>query len=530
MLAELSVTNLGVIPSLRLVLNVPGMTALTGETGAGKTLIVGAIDLLMGGRADPGVVRPGADEAVVEGRFLAGDDEIVLTRVVPSEGRSRAYVDGRLATAATLAELGQTLVDLHGQHQHQSLLSPVVQRAAVDRFGGINLEPLAKARAELSEIDKKLEALGGNERTRAREIDLLRFQLNEITEAGIEDPDEDASLEAQEDVLGDAIAHQEASAAAHEALAGDGAVLDLLGEAIAAIEARSPFGDVETRARALAAEATELATDLRAVGETIEPDPERLALLQERRRTIKDLCRKYGDDLASVIAYGADVARQLDDLESADERVAELEAKRLAVTKKVDAAAAKVGAARRKSAPKLLAEAATHLAGLAMPKARLEAAVGDEEPADDIEFLLAANPGLPAHPLSRAASGGELSRTMLAIRLVLSDSPPTLVFDEVDAGVGGEAALVVGRSLAKLGETHQVLVVTHLPQVAAWADHQVHVSKREADDTTVSEAHQLDGDERVVELSRMLSGNPESEVARRHAEELLADAASLRKR
>ncbi len=215
MLSELAVEDLGVISSLSIVLG-PGMTAVTGETGAGKTLIVGAIDLLMGGRADPQLVRPGADEARVEGRFLRGDEEVVLTRVIPRDGRSRAYIDGRLATVSALAEIGTGLVDLHGQHAHQSLLSPSVQRRALDRYGAVDLAPLKTAREHLAEIDRSLAALGGDERARAREIDLLRYQVDELAAAGLVDAAEDARLDAEEARLADAVAHREAAALAVE--------------------------------------------------------------------------------------------------------------------------------------------------------------------------------------------------------------------------------------------------------------------------------------------------------------------------
>ena len=213
MLSELAVTDLGVIRQLSLVLP-EGMVAVTGETGAGKTLVVEAIDLLMGGRAEPSMVRHGADEAVVEGRFVVAGDEVVLRRVVPASGRSRAYIDGALATAGALSELGATLVDLHGQHDHQSLLAPAVQREALDRFGAVDLEPLTRARQQLADVDRRLAELGGDERARAREIDLLRFQVDELSAAGIDDPDEDQRLAVEEDALADALAHQEAALAA----------------------------------------------------------------------------------------------------------------------------------------------------------------------------------------------------------------------------------------------------------------------------------------------------------------------------
>lgn len=529
MLIELAVRDLGVIPELSLVLD-RGMTAVTGETGAGKTLIVGAIDLLLGGRAEPSRVRPGRDEAVVEGRFVLDGSETVLRRVVPREGRSRAYIDGNLATAAALAELGQRLVDLHGQHAHQSLLATSVQRSALDRFAGVDLGPVTDARAVVAQIDAKLAALGGDRRARAREADLLRFQVRELDDAGIDDPDEDRRLEVEEDRLAGAVAHLEAAAAALESLRGDGGSLDALGAAIVALEGRRPFDELTTRLRSLAAELDDVVIELRASRDGIEDDPGRLAEVRARRNLLRELIRKYGDDLGEVVAYRAEAAARLADLDAHDEVVGGLEAARADAEALVRAAEAVVGRARRAAAPRLAAEVEAHLATLAMPGARLAVAVGDEDPGDDVAFLLAANRGGELGPLNRVASGGELARAMLGLRLVLSLGPPTLVFDEVDAGIGGDAAVAVGRSLAALAADRQILVVTHLPQVAAFADAQVRVAKRDEGDTTVADAVVLDADARVEEISRMLAGSSASARVREAAEELLAAADAARAR
>jgi DNA repair protein RecN (Recombination protein N) len=533
MLTELAVRDLGVIAEVRLVLG-PGMTALTGETGAGKTLLVDAIDLLVGGRADPSLVRPGSSEAVVEGRFVVGDPadpdaaEVVLSRVVPASGRSRAYVDGRLATVAELAEWGRRLVDLHGQHAHQSLLAPAVQRSILDRFGDVDLTDLQATRRRLVEIDAELAALGGDERARAREIDLYRFQVAELDAAALDDPAEDARLDAEENVLADASAHQLAAAGAAEILSGDGGAVDLVGRAIAELQGRSPFAEHEVRLRAVMAELTEVASDVRDAGEGIEQDPERLDAIRRRRQLLADLRRKYGDTLEDVIAYAEEARARLAELEGRDEAAAALDRERAEVRDALTRLEREVGSARRAAAPRLGAAITDRLVELAMPTARMEVAVGDDDPGDAVELLLCANPGSPMLPLAKTASGGELARAMLAVRLVLTSGPPTLVFDEVDAGIGGEAAVAVGAALAAVAADHQVLVVTHLPQVAAHAHHQVAVSKREQHGTTVSEARVLDHDERVVELSRMLAGT-DSEAARQHASELLASAGRARR-
>ncbi|HUF32626.1 MAG TPA: hypothetical protein VMN58_05385, partial [Acidimicrobiales bacterium] len=320
MLTELVVEDLGVIARLSLVLG-PGMTAVTGETGAGKTLVVTAIELLVGGRADVGVVRPGAEEARVEGRFVdAAGDEVVLARVVPATGRSRAYVDGRLAPVAALAELGAGLVDLHGQHDHQALLSVSTQRRALDRFGGVDLAELEQARARVAEIDADLAALGGDERSRAREIDLLRYQVEELERADLRDADEDASLAAEEDLLGDAASHREAAAAAHEALSGEGGAIDALGRAVAAVAGRSPLADVEGRLRGAAAELADATGEVRTAGESIIDDPARLEVIRERRHLLHELRRKYGESLGEVMAFADRARARLDELEGHDAR------------------------------------------------------------------------------------------------------------------------------------------------------------------------------------------------------------------
>jgi DNA repair protein RecN (Recombination protein N) len=536
MLIELHVADLGIVADLKLVLG-PGLTAITGETGAGKTLLVEALDLLVGGRADTTLIRDGASEARVEGRFLdpISDDEVVLARILPVEGRSRAYVEGRLATVAELAEVGMRFVDLHGQHAHQSLLAPAIQRSALDHFAGpAATDPLAEyraARAEQQRIDADLAALGGDERSRAREIDLLRFQIEEIEAAGLDDESEDVALEAEEALLADALAHREALAAAYGAV--ETSALDSVGAAATAISGRSPFAELAERLRAAQAELAELARELRVARDSIEDDPERLEAIRSRRHLLRELTRKYGETLADVRAYGVETTRRLQELEGYEKRGAELEAEGQAARQRAVNTASSLSRARLAAAGALANAITPHLRELAMPAAAFEVLVEPAEPTDDgadrVTFLLSANPGEPSRPLARVASGGELSRAMLATRVVLSEAPPTLVFDEIDAGIGGEAGAAVGRLLADLAGRHQALVVTHLAQVAAFADAQVVVEKRERGNRTVASAQGVAGEERVRELSRMLAGVGESTHARSHAAELL-DAAETFKR
>jgi DNA repair protein RecN (Recombination protein N) len=545
MLAELHVRDLGVISDLALIL-APGMTALTGETGAGKTLVVEAIELLVGGKADPMVVRPGAAEAVVEGRFTidtttaGSDDELIAGRTIPAAGRSRAYLQGRMATAAALAEATAGLVDLHGQHAHQSLLTPAAQREALDAFGRIELAPLEAAQAHRRQLERELEALGGDARARAHEIDLLRFQVQELDAAGLGDPAEDERLAAEEERLAGATAHRQAAALAAGLLASDDGAGDPLGQAVAAVAGRPPLADLEERLRALAAEAAELATDFRDAAESLEDDPLRLDEVRTRRQLLHQLCRKYGDDVPAVLAYADETRKRLAELESWEARATALDAARQAADAAVAAAEAAVRTARQEAAPKLGAAVQARLRNLAMPKARVDVTVGAQGAGEDVVFLLGANPGEEALPLARVASGGELARAMLALRLTLTGTVRgrdpkaagrTLVFDEVDAGVGGEAAIAVGQALAELARSggHQVLVVTHLAQVAACADQQIAVAKEVRAGRTIATAVVLDRTARVVELARMLSGQPDSLTARRHAEELLATSPKRRR-
>jgi DNA repair protein RecN (Recombination protein N) len=531
MLVELRVQDLGVIEAVTLELG-PGMTALTGETGAGKTLLVEALELLVGGRADPDLVRPGAEQALVEGRFVVDDEEVILARAVAAKGRSRAWVDGRMAPVSALAEAGARLVDLHGQHAHQSLLDPAAQRRVLDVFGGVDLADLEDARASVKELASELESLGGDERSRLREVDLLGHQLAEIEAARLGDVDEDEALAAEEERLAEAGALRQAAASALGALDADGAsatgasggALDQIGTARSALAGRAPLDFLNERLAALQAEAADLASELRQVIETWEDDPERLEEVRSRRNLLRELWRKYGEGVAKVVAYGEGVRRRLEALESVEERAAALQTELAAARAQLAVVEAEVGSARRRAAPELARAVAQRLRTLAMPRARLEVEVGEGDPGDDVTFLLGANPGEAVLPLAKVASGGELARAMLAVRLVVSEAPPTMVFDEVDAGIGGQAALAVGRSLAELAPDHQVLVVTHLAQVAAHARHQIVVRKESSGRRTVAHAESLDSETRVVELARMLSGQPESATARRHARELLAEA------
>ncbi len=528
MLVELRVENLGIISQLDLIVG-RGLTAITGETGAGKTLIVEALELLLGGRADATLVRSGAQEARAEARFVVGDREIVLARVLPQNGRSRAYIDGRMATAAELGELGRSLVDLHGQHDQQSLLFSAEQRSLLDSYAGSAatdaLDAVRAARRAVSAIDAELASLGGDERSRAREIDLLQFQTSEIVAAEIVEVGEEATITESIDRLADAEAHQEALDDAYRLL---DTGIDAVGAAVAGLDGRGPLDELVQRLRGAQADLAEIGHDVRIARENMIANPEQLEVLSARRQLLRELRRKYGESLADVVAFLVEAQDRLAALESHADRVASLTHERVERLGAAHAAAKELSDIRRRAVVPLSAAVTEQLQTLALVGATFSIELTQGELTDDgldtVSFELAPNPGEPARPLARAASGGELSRTMLAIRVVLSQAPPTLIFDEVDAGIGGEVGIAIGRALKQLGEHHQVLVVTHLAQVASAADAQVHVSKTEHDGRTVSRAELLLDGARVHELSRMLGGSRASESARAHAQELLATA------
>jgi DNA repair protein RecN (Recombination protein N) len=571
-LAELRIRDLGVIDDASLEVSA-GLNVLTGETGAGKTMVVDALSLLLGERADPGQVRAGRPHALVEGRLaVAGngeaaaalaaagasdeDGEVVVARQVLVEGRSRAQLQGRMATVATVAEVVRPLVEVHGQHEFQRLLRPAVQRELLDRFAGPKVEDARAAFAgrwrRLRAVTGELDELATRARERAHEADLLRYQLGEIEAARVR-PGELDELGAEAERLANAEALQQAAGLAHQLLAGDddtgaATALGAAARALAGPGAHDPaLAELAGRAEALAVEVGDLASGLRAYAEQVLVDPGRLDEVNARIGQLRDLLRKYGDDEAAVVAFAEQAAARLAELEGGALRSEALEAEAAELRAELAELGAGLSAARAEAAGRLAAAVQAELTDLAMPAAQVRVAVEqDDDPAglevggrrlaasadglDRVELELSANPGVALRPLGRAASGGELSRVMLALRVVLAgaDRTPTLVFDEVDAGVGGRTAAAVGRRLAQLARHHQVLVVTHLPQIAAYADRHFTVDKQATTDATSTAVRALDDAGRVTELSRMLSGMEGSGLAQAHAEELLAAASAAR--
>ena len=527
MLVELSIENLGIIESSRLTFD-SGFTAFTGETGAGKTMLVEAIGLVVGQRADVSVIRDGAEEARVEARFVTsgpdGDVETILCRVLHREGRSRSYINDRMATVATLAEVGQSLVDIHGQHAHQRLMSASVQRDSLDAFGKVDTSALREAREAVTQIDANLAALGGDEKSRVREIELLSFQCEEIENAGLSRPDEDQALSREEDELGDVVRHQEALLKVSALLSDDGNAVDLLGQVSRALSPITSMSEIRERVENLLDELNDISHTVRGAAENSEENPERLEEIRLRRQALRDLVRKYGDTIADVMAFGAEARTRLNELLSYSERVQELESSRANALKVLHSRQLEVGRQRRKTAPGLAAAVEKRLRLLALPHATIQVAVGDEgsDPSGEaVSFMLAANPGSAPMPITKVASGGELARVMLALRLVLTTDPATMVFDEVDAGIGGAAAVAVAQALRELGTDHQVFAVTHLAQVAASAHSHIVVSKSVKSGKTYGRATKVLQEDRVGEIARMLSGGIADESALTHAQEIL---------
>ena len=536
MLTELHVEHLGVIERLDLVLG-PGLTAVTGETGAGKTMLVEALELLVGGRADASIVRPGAPEVRVDGRFveLVGTAEPTSWCSAAScrrtVGRGPTSTVGRRRSLRS-AEVAAPIVDLHGQHAHQSLPRTGHAARRARPFGGVDLAPLRAARARLTELDAELAALGGDLRSRAREIDLLRFQVDELVAAGLDDPDEERELDALEDQLADAVGHRDAGAVAHGALVDDGGSRDALAAAVGALGWPSPVRRRRADGCAPCSPSSTTSSPISAGSSTAS---RRIhsgwQATRARRQQLRDLCRKYGDDRrrpAGLPRRSSPPARRARGLRPAGRRARR--ARRAAALGEERAAAEAVGRARRAAAPALAAAVTARLGELAMAHAEIAVSVGDHDddhPGDRVQFLLAANPGSPMLPLTKVASGGELARAMLALRLVLlgvdGDVERTLVFDEVDAGIGGTAAGAVARALAEVAQRHQVLVVTHLAQVAALATAQIVVRKHVVGGETTTTVGRVEGDDRVAELARMLSGAEGGAAAHQHAAELLRE-------
>jgi DNA repair protein RecN (Recombination protein N) len=569
MLTELRVRNFAIIDDLHLRFH-PGFNVLTGETGAGKSIIIDAIELLLGTKASQEMVRSGCDLASIEGIFelrgeigreigqrllaegLEGEEGLlILAREVRRGGRSVARINGRSVGQALLAEIGGRLVDIHGQGEHLSLLQVREHLRLLDRYAGLETAraELARLVAQLRQVRDELETLRRDARELARRLDLLTYQVEEITAAGLEEG-EDERLEAERRRLAHAETLATQSAAVHRLLvAGEderGGVLDGLGQALARLERLSRLDpDLQPLVAQLEAaleQLTDVGRSLADYQESIAFDPQRLAEVEERLDLIFRLKRKYGDTIGEILAFGEAAKAELATLSRSETRTAELEAEEEALLHRIGQAAAALSQARQAAAVTLAAAVEQELADLRMAGTRFQVQIEQmEDPRgcyvngrrlafdatgiDRVQFLVSANPGEPLKPLAKVASGGETARLMLALKEVLSqaDPTPTLIFDEIDQGIGGRVAAIVGRKLANLAANHQVLCVTHLAQIAAYGDHHLVVLKTVEHERTVTRMRLLEGEPRIQELAAMLGTFGES--GWRSAAELLATVA-----
>ena len=555
MLTELRLNSLGVVAEAVLPLG-PGLTALTGESGAGKTMIVAGLGLLLGARADASLVRNGQDRALVQGRWEVGeimvkavealggdlDDgvELATLRQVSSQGRSRATVGGAQVPVSTLAGLLAELATIHGQSEQVRLSSPERQRELLDAFAApAALEDYRRDFAEHRRITEELARLEAEAMNRAREIDVLRFGLEEIAAVNPQEGEDDA-LAAEAVRLADADDLKALAMTARGALSGSEedldtpSVLGLVGVARKALETLSERDPGATELARRITETnyllTDLAQDVAGYAADLVADPLRQEAVADRRGQLATLTRKYGNDVAEVLEWAERATGRLAELDGADDRIEELRKRAAVLDEALDSAAARISRARKEAAERLAKLASAELTALAMPHARLEFAVTKAprgpHGADRIELVFTANPGSVPGPLGKIASGGELSRVRLALEVVLAGQSPghTFVFDEVDAGVGGAVGLEIGRRLKRLAADGQVIVVTHLAQVAAFADQHFVIAKSSDGQVTTSDVTPLGEEERAAELARMMSGSGESDAGLRHAKELLTIA------
>jgi DNA repair protein RecN (Recombination protein N) len=559
-LLELRIENLLLIERAELRLG-EGLNAITGETGAGKTVLAHSLDLLMGGRARPQIVRPGAEEAWVEGVFALPDgllddselsevakrlpgesDEIVLGRRVGVSGRTSAFVGGRSASAADLQALGSRLVAFYGQHEHRRLTLASAQLEVLDGFAGAKhlgaRAQYRRAHARVLEIERDLAELREREGARERDLDLLRFELAEI-EAANPDPDEAEELEADRGRLRHAEGLRAASGSALAALAGDAddgsgarSLVAEAGVALGAVEGVDRHLDsVAERVRGLVVELDDLAGALRSYADGIDAEPGRLEALEERLAALDRLKRKHGGSIEAVLEHAELSRERIDRLENAEQLAGELESAHAQGAAERAKLAKRLSEGRREAASKLSGRVALELAELAMEGATLEVELTPHPDgfgvsgAETVEFQVATNPGMPTAPLRDAASGGELSRIMLALTgLGAGEGAHTLVFDEMDGGVGGNTARAVGQRLRELAKGRQVLCITHLPQVASLADSHYTISKSATGGEALATVERVSGEALVAEIVRMLGGARGDRAASRHARELLKAA------
>lgn len=553
MLTELRIRNFAIIEQVTLPL-APGFNVLSGETGAGKSIIVGALGLLLGERASADLIRSGAEKATVEGVFDIGELEdvsaladergieveeetLVLKREIGANGRGRAWINGTTVTAAVLAEIGRQLVNLHGQHDAQTLLDSESQRRILDAFGGAEKqsEVVRETHAELSAVRREIANLASRRADAEKRADYLGHVAKEIEEARIS-PGEDTKLEDEARVLENADELRTLAASLSELLSGeDSSVLTQLGAAQRPLSSIERIDPAAARMQELFDAGfyalQELARSVEDYAGSVELDPARLEEVRRRRDRLFGLLKKYGPTLQDVITAGTTARAELDLIDTAQFDLANLTARETDARRRLISSAEKLTELRFAAAKKIAKAVDALLPALGMPDGHftVRLTARDEptaEGAEDVEFRVALNVGHEDRPLARVASGGELSRVMLALKTILArvDHVPTLIFDEVDAGIGGRVGLQVGDTLRRVAKEHQVFAISHLPQIAARAHHHIVVAKGAKGGVTTADITVLEGTSRVNEIARMLGGDPESKVSRAHAKELLESA------
>jgi DNA repair protein RecN (Recombination protein N) len=561
MLKELNIKNFAIIDHLRVEF-APGLNVFTGETGAGKSIVVDALNLALGERASADLIRTGCQEAVVEAAFelngrgtaevtallseqgigMNPGEDLIVRRVLSSSGKNKVYINGSLANLTTLSALGASLADIHGQHEHQSLLSLERQMELLDSFGGLSAlrDALSDAYHRLQDVGKELAELEVGERDRAQREDMLRFQKNEI-EASMLKPGEDVDLANEQKLLANSEKIAGLSRAADEALySSDNSVLSGLKKAmtslreIAAIDSR--LAPVLELCEAGRAQIEEAAREVSAYADRVEFDPDRLEQIGDRLDLIQKLKKKYGSTIGEVIEFGSNASAELERMERSTEEIERLKKEIQTIKSGLTAKAQELTKKRGSVAQELEKKIEAELSHLGMKKTTFTVKVTQEpgedtldghklgpRGADRVEFLISPNPGEEPKPLAKIASGGELSRIMLALKAILveGDSIPTLVFDEVDAGIGGAVAEEVGKKLKRVAAKRQVFCITHLPQIASMATSHYGVAKSVKNDRTSTEVRLLDKKERVDEIARMLGGKTITEATLKHAEEMI---------
>jgi DNA repair protein RecN (Recombination protein N) len=554
MLTELRIRNFAIIESLALPLS-SGFNVLSGETGAGKSIIVGALGFLLGERGNADLIRTGADKATVEGVFDTSDsaaaaaiaDErgielddgmLVLKREISAAGRGRAWANGSPVTATVLGEIGRMLVNLHGQHEAQALLDSESQRSILDEFGGAasQADAVRATHSELMSVRREISALTLRRADAERRADYLRHVVREIEDARPV-AGEDLKLEEEANVLENADELRTIAGSVSAALSDDEGALDRLASVNRTLAAIQRIDSSASRLQELFDAGfyalDELARAVADYAGSVDLDPDRLASVRRRREVLYTLVKKYGPTLDDVIETGRNSRGELDLVDSAGFDIAQLSAREAAAHARFAADSKRLTAMRVAAARKLSKAVDALLPDLGMPGGKFSAALvpkaeSDECGAEDVEFRIALNVGHDSRPLARVASGGELSRVMLALKTILAraDNVPTLVFDEVDSGIGGKVGLQVGDTLRRVAEHHQVFAISHLPQIAARAHNHIVVAKAAKGGVTTADIAVLDGSTRVAEIARMLGGDPESKVSRAHAKELLETAAT----